>query len=178
VSGDWRLGEGEDVGGGDIETVNGDDFCSAGKVHHFCESDSDSQSCEAARAGGDIDLFDVTGFFAEVLKQRTDGGEKVCAVACWAGECCIGKKLLADCEGDRADSAGGLDGQDERGHYHLLFTIYNLLFTIYNLLFTIYNLLLLCQTVQLRYLVFTTFYWLTATLGPQHVRRNLWLFGF
>ena len=106
------MGEGDDVGGGDIETVDGDDFCSAGKVHHFCESDSDSQSREAAWAGGDIDLFETAGFFAEALKQRTDGWEKVFAVACWAGECRICEKLLADCEGDRADSAGGLDCQD------------------------------------------------------------------
>lgn len=85
------MGEGDDVGGGDIETVDGDDFCSAGKVHHFCESDSDSQSCEAARADRDIDVLDLVGLSAEAVEQVTDGWEKLGTVSARAGKFSFGE---------------------------------------------------------------------------------------
>jgi hypothetical protein len=85
------LDEEGNVGGGDIKTIDGDDFCGVGEGHSFCHSDSDSQSCEAARADRDIDVLDLVGLSAEAVEQVTDGREKLGTVSARAGKFSFGE---------------------------------------------------------------------------------------
>ena len=85
------LGESDYVGGDYVEAVNSDDFCGVGQVHCLCNSDSDSQACEAAGASRNIDVFDFVRFFAEALEQAANGRKGLRAVSQRAGEGCFGK---------------------------------------------------------------------------------------
>ena len=75
------------VCGDDVHGVYGDDFCGVCEVEDFCDGDGDSESGEAARPYGEIDVLDLFWVAVEAFAEGSYGCEYFGAVSHWRREC-------------------------------------------------------------------------------------------